>query len=253
MKILIVEDESLAASRLEMLFRNIISNYEIIGIAKSTEEATAIIENKHVDLGFFDIQIEDGLSFDIFEKTEVKFPVIFTTAYNDYAIRAFKLNSIDYLLKPISEDELRNAVSKFENIWNKPESIITSSVLDEMKQLLAGKYKERFTVRIGNKLEILRADEISFFYSYNKGTYARTNIDRDFLLDNPLDLIMPLLDPKQFFRISRKHIVNVKYIKDIYAYSNSRLIVNMKNKSNEDMIVSREKVRVFKDWLENPS
>jgi len=253
MKILIVEDEALAASRLEMLTRNIISSYEIVGIAKSIEEATVIIENNKIDLGFFDIQIEDGLSFEIFEKTDVSFPVIFTTAYNDYAIRAFKLNSIDYLLKPISEDELKNAISKFENIWNKSDSLITSSVLDEMKQLLAGKYKERFTVKIGNKLELLSTDEIFYFHSYNKGTYAKTNNDREFLLDNPLDLIYPLLNPAEFFRISRKYIVNIRYIKDIYAYSNSRLKVNMKNKSDEDMIVSREKVRVFKDWLENGS
>lgn len=252
MKLLIVEDESLAASRLEILFKDIIANYTIVGIARSIEEAVTIIKNNDVDLGFFDIQIEDGLSFEIFEKTAVKFPVIFTTAYNDYAIRAFKLNSIDYLLKPISEVELKNAVAKFENIWNKPDSLITSTVINEMRQLITGSYKERFSVKIGNKYEILVTEDVSYFYSFNKGTYARTNNDRDLLLDNPLDIIYPLLNPAHFFRISRKHIVNIKYIKDIYAYSNSRLIVNTKNKSKEELIVSREKVRAFKNWLENP-
>lgn len=251
MKILIVEDEFLAASRLEMLTRNIISSFEIVGIAKSIEEATNIIKSNDIDLGFFDIQIEDGLSFDIFERVNVKFPVIFTTAYNEYAIRAFKLNSIDYLLKPISEVELNNAILKFQSIWNKSKSPLTSALIVEMKQLLAGNFKERFSVKIGNKLEIINAKDISYFYSFNKGTYARTQNDRDFLLDNPLDIIFPLLNPTNFYRISRKHIVNIKYIKDIYAYSNSRLIVNMKTKVNEDMIVSREKVRAFKNWLEN--
>lgn len=251
MNLLIVEDESLAVSRLELLFKNILQDYNIVGIARSIEEAVPIIDSNDIDLGFFDIQIEDGLSFDIFEQADVKFPVIFTTAYNEYAIRAFKLNSIDYLLKPISEIELKNAISKFENIWGKQDNTINISVIDEMKQLLAGNYKERFMVRIGNKMEILLTENISYFYSFNKGTYAHTNDDKDFLLDNALDIVFPLLDPGKFYRISRKHIVNIKYIKDIYSYSNSRLIVNMKNKSNEDMIVSREKVRSFKDWLEN--
>jgi two-component system response regulator LytT len=251
MRLLIVEDESLAASRLEMLFKNILNSYEVVGIARSIEEAITIIDNNDIDLGFFDIQIEDGLSFDIFERINVNFPVIFTTAYNDYAIRAFKLNSIDYLLKPISEVELKNAISKFENIWNKQENLINISVIDEMKQLLAGNYKERFIVKIGNRMEILNTDDISYFYSFNKGTYAHTNDDKDFLLDIALDIIFPLLNPANFFRISRKHIINIKYIKDIYSYSNSRLVVNTKRKSTEEMIVSREKVRAFKDWLEN--
>lgn len=251
MRLLIVEDESLAASRLEMLFKNILKGYEIVGIAKSIEEAVSIIDNNIIDLGFFDIQIEDGLSFDIFERIKVNFPVIFTTAYNDYAIRAFKLNSIDYLLKPISEVELKNAISKFEIIWNKKENLINISVIEEMKQLLAGNYKERFMVKIGNKLEILNTDEISYFYSFNKGTYAHTNYDKDFLLDTALEIVFPLLNPAKFFKISRKHIVNIKYIKDIYLYSNSRLGINTKRKSTEEMIVSREKVKAFKNWLEN--
>ncbi len=251
MKLLIVEDELLAASRLELLFKSNIPNYTIVGIAKSIEEAIDIIENNEIDLGFFDIQIEDGLSFDIFEKSDVKFPVIFTTAYNDYAIKAFKLNSIDYLLKPISEVELIVALEKFDKIWNKSKSTINSTIVDEIKQIVSGNYKERFTVKIGNKIEILKTDDISFYYSYNKGTYAKTNNNRDVLLDNALELIYPLLDPNKFYKISRKHIVNINYIKDIYAYSNSRLKVNMLHVGGEELIVSREKVKSFKEWLEN--
>jgi len=250
MKLLIVEDESLAASRLEMLINNILSGYEIVGIAKSIEEAVNIIEKNKIDLGFFDIQIEDGLSFDIFEKVNVNFPVIFTTAYNNYAIRAFKLNSIDYLLKPISEIELKNAITKFESIWKKQGNMINISVIDELKQLVAGKYKERFMVKIGNKIEILNTKDISYFYSFNKATYAYTCDDKDFLLSNPLDIIFPLLDPDIFFRISRKHIVNIKYIKSITSFSNSRLVVYSKTKNSEEMIVSREKVRAFKEWVD---
>ena len=251
MKILIVEDESLAVSRLEFLFKELALDYEIVGIAKSIAESIQIISENEIDLGFFDIQIEDGLSLSIFEHIDVNFPVIFTTAYNDYAIKAFKFNSIDYLLKPISETELNDALLKFEDVWKKPEESILPSVIDEMKHLISGSFKERFTVRIGNKIEILKTQDVCYFYSYNKGTYAKTNNNRDLLLDSNLELIFPLLNPKQFFKISRKHIVNVQFIKDIYAYSNSRLRVNMDNQGNEELIVSREKVRAFKDWLEN--
>jgi len=251
MRILIVEDEDLAVSRLELMFKKLISEFTIVGIAKSIAEASKIIENNEIDLGFFDIHIEDGLSFSIFEKTKVKFPVIFTTAYNDYAIKAFKFNSIDYLLKPISGEELKNALDKFIKVWQKSEFSIPSEVLNEMKELVSGVYKERFTVKIGNKIELVKVNDICFFYSFNKGSYAKSDSNRDLLIDNPLDLIYPILNPKKFFRISRKHIVNIDYIKDIYAYSNSRLKVNIKNSQKEEMIVSREKVSSFKKWLEN--
>ncbi len=251
MKILIVEDETLASKKLQLLIEKLIPDFNIFGIAKSIDDAVSIIETNEIDLGFFDIQIEDGLSFDIFDRTKINFPVIFTTAFNEYAIKAFKLNSIDYLLKPISENELSNALSKFDSIWNKSENTISLSVIDEMKLLLAGNYKERFTVRIGNKIEIINVSDICYFHSFEKGTYARTIENRDNLLDSTLENIFPLLNPKHFFRISRKYIVNIMHIKDIYAYSNSRLRVNTNTKSTDELIVSREKVRAFKEWLED--
>jgi len=251
MNILIIEDETLAQKKLQLLIEKLIPDFNIVGMAKSIDEAISIIETNKVDLGFFDIQIEDGLSFDIFDRTQINFPVIFTTAYNEYAIKAFKLNSIDYLLKPISENELSNSLSKFDNIWNKSENTISATVIDEMKQLLIGNYKERFTVRIGNKIEIINVSDVCYFHSFEKGTYARTVDNRDNLLDSTLENIFPLLNPKQFFRISRKFIVNIKYIKDVYAYSNSRLRVNTNIKSTDELIVSREKVRAFKEWLED--
>lgn len=251
MKILIVEDETLAYNKLQILIQKLIPDFNIVGIAKSIDHAVSIIETNNIDLGFFDIQIEDGLSFDIFDSTKINFPVIFTTAFNEYAIKAFKLNSIDYLLKPISEIELKNALNKFDQVWNKSGITIPSSVIDEMKQLLAGNYKERFTVKIGNKIEIINTSDICYFYSFEKGTYAKTINNKDNLLDHALENIYPLLNPKQFFRISRKYIVNIRHIKDIYAYSNSRLRVNTVANGDEELIVSREKVRAFKEWLED--
>ncbi|PIY32257.1 MAG: hypothetical protein COZ08_07405 [Bacteroidetes bacterium CG_4_10_14_3_um_filter_42_6] len=155
MKILIVEDESLAVSRLQWLLDKIQADYELVGVAHSIREALVLIEKNKIDLGFFDIQIEDGLSLSIFEQTNVGFPVIFTTAFNDYAVKAFKLNSIDYLLKPISEPELKHALNKFNTLWNNPNSLISNSLIDEMRQILMGKYKERFAVRTGTKTEII--------------------------------------------------------------------------------------------------
>lgn len=249
MDILIVEDETLAQKKLQSLIEKLIPDFNIVGTAKSIDGAVDLIETNDIELGFFDIQIEDGLSFDIFDRAEIKFPVIFTTAFNEYAIKAFKLNSIDYLLKPISETELKNALDKFDKVWNRAESIVPASVMEEMKQLLAGSYKERFTVKVGSKIEIVNTSGISYFYSFEKGTYAKTTDNKDYLLDNALENIYPLLNPKHFFKISRKYIVNIQHIKDIYAYSNSRLRVNTQVKSNDELVVSREKVRAFKEWL----
>ena len=249
MNILIIEDENLASKKLEVLIEKLIPNYKIVGIAKSTLQAIKLIKSNEIDLGFFDIQIEDGLSFDIFEKTKIDFPVIFTTAFNEYAVKAFKLNSIDYLLKPISENELKNALNKFEKHWNSKNKILSPAVIDEIKLLMQGNYKERFTIKTGNKLKIINTKDICYFYSQDKGTYAKTIDNKDNLLDYTLENIFPLLNTKEFFKISRKYIININHIKDIYSYSNSRLKINTLIESNEELIVSREKVRSFKEWL----
>lgn len=249
MNILIVEDEKLASKKLEVLIDKLIPEYNIVGITKSIKNATEIIKNNKIDLGFFDIQIEDGLSFDIFDNIEIKFPIIFTTAYNDYAIKAFKLNSIDYLLKPISEDELKNALNKFNEHWNKNETKLSPSVIEEIKELMQGNNKDRFTIKTGNKIKIINTKDICYFFSQDKGTYAKTIDNKDNLLDYTLENIYPLLNKNEFFKISRKYIININHIKDIYSYSNSRLKVNSVNNDTHELIVSREKVQSFKAWL----
>lgn len=249
MKILIVEDEIHASKKLEILIKKFLPDCEIIGPAKSVDEAVNLIEKNIIDIGFFDIQIEDGLSFDIFEKCNVKFPVIFTTAFNQYAVRAFKLNSIDYLLKPIAENELKNALEKYKQHWRKQEKVLDVSVIDEVKKLIKGEYKERFTIKTGAKIRIINTQDVCYFYSENKATYAKYVNNKDYLLDYSLDSILPLLNPDIFFRISRKYIVNINHIKDIYAYSNSRLKINTVLDNNDELIVSREKVKIFKDWI----
>ena len=201
---------------------------------------------------FLDIQLSDGLSFEIFEKIEIKSAIIFTTAYDEYALRAFKLNSIDYLLKPIDEDDLEVAVTKFKARLPKQE---TSLQLDfeQIKRMLSNpfekNYKKRFTVKIGQHLKVISIDEIECFFSENKGTYFHTFDNRNYLIETTLELLEQELDPKHFFRISRKFIIPLKAIKEIVVYSNSRLKVILPSYTADEVIVSREKVSDFKIWI----
>ncbi len=249
MNILIVEDEKLAFERLSLLLRK--ANLEINNIAhySSVSEAVQKIKTESFDLAFFDIELSDGLSFRILEQAHINFPIIFTTAYNQYAIQAFKHNSIDYLLKPIDRNELNNAIEKFNTHWKKSTpKIDEKKLITDFKNLLQDNYKKRFTVKIGEHIRILETKDIRLVYSQNKGTYIRTT--RNALVDYSLDRIDDLLSPKIFFRISRKHIVSIDFIKDIVVYSNSRLKIILHTDFEEELIVSREKVQYFKKWLE---
>ena len=250
MKILIVEDEKLAFERLSLLLEK--SNLDIQKITHSStiEESIPLIEQHTFDLAFFDIELSDGLSFEILEQAEILFPIIFTTAYNQYAIQAFKHNSIDYLLKPIDKIELQKALDKYQLHWAENKNQINEKqLIAEFKDLLQNNYKKRFTVKIGEHIRIIETKDIKLVYSQNKGTYFRTT--KDILVDYSLDGAMELLSPKAFFKISRKHIVALESIKDIIAYSNSRLKVVLDTHFDEDLIVSREKVKEFKSWLES--
>jgi DNA-binding LytR/AlgR family response regulator len=194
------------------------------------------------------------LSFEIFEKVEIKSAVIFTTAYDEYALRAFKLNSIDYLLKPIDEDDLEIAVAKFKSLL--PKQTLQQSLgidFEQIKKMLTNpfekNYKKRFTVKIGQHLKVISIDEIECFFSENKGTYLHTFDNRNYLIECTLELLEQELDPADFFRISRKFIIPLKAIKEIVLYSNSRLKVILPSFKEEEVVVSREKVSDFKNWI----
>ena len=250
MNIIIIEDEKPAARLLQRKVEKL--GFTINQMLHSVEEALVWFKNnKHPDLIFLDIQLSDGLSFEIFEKVEIKSAVIFTTAYDEYALRAFKLNSIDYLLKPIDEDDLEVAINKFQSQKQKPE--IQQFDFEQIKKMLINpaekSFKTRFTVKIGQHLKVITTDEIECFYSENKGTYIRTLDGRDYLIDAILEVVENELNPKDFFRISRKFIVPLKAIKEIQIHSNSRLKVILPTYKNDEVIVSREKVQEFKTWL----
>jgi two-component system response regulator LytT len=254
MTTIIIEDEKPAARLLQRKLEKL--NIQVGVMLHSVEEALHwFSKNEHPDLIFLDIQLSDGLSFEIFEKVEIKSAVIFTTAYDEYALRAFKLNSIDYLLKPIDEDDLEIAVAKFKSLLPKQELQTQSLGIDfeQIKKMLTNpfekNYKKRFTVKIGQHLKVISIDEIECFFSENKGTYIHTFDNRNYLIECTLELLEHELDPGDFFRISRKFIIPLKAIKEIVLYSNSRLKVILPSFKEEHVIVSREKVSDFKAWI----
>ena len=261
MTTIIIEDEKPAARLLQRKLEKL--NIEVGVMLHSVEESIEwFSKNEHPDLIFLDIQLSDGLSFEIFEhfvsaQCAIKSAVIFTTAYDEYALKAFKLNSIDYLLKPIDEDDLEVAISKFKARLPIPKSVGTENTLqldfEQIKKMFQNpfdkNFKTRFTVKIGQHLKVISIDEIECFFSENKGTYIHTFDNRNYLIEPTLEVLEQELDPSAYYRISRKFIIPLKSIKEIVVYSNSRLKVILPSYKEDEVIVSREKVSDFKSWI----
>lgn len=251
MNVLIIEDEKPAARRLNRMLGAL--NIEVQQMLHSVEESLNWLQNnKHPDLIFLDIQLSDGLSFEIFEEIEVKSAIIFTTAYDEYALKAFKLNSIDYLLKPLDEDELKVAVDKFKE--HQPKISNVQVDLNAIRKLLINpvdrKFKKRLTIKVGQHIKIINIEDVACFYSENKATYIHTLENRNYLLDHSLEHWQEQLDPAQFYRVNRTFIVHISAIKDIISYTNSRLKLILHSFSEQEIIVSRERVKDFKAWIE---
>ncbi len=249
MNIIIIEDEKPAARLLQRKVEKL--GLKVNQMLHSVEEAVIWFQdNTHPDLIFLDIQLSDGLSFEIFETIDIKSAVIFTTAYDEYALRAFKLNSIDYLLKPIDEDDLEVAINKFKQ-RNQPQNL--SLDFEMIKRMLVNpvekEYKKRFTVKIGQQLKLIDIQEVECFFSQDKGTYLHTLDNRDYLLEGTLEQLETELNPEDFYRVSRKFIVPMKAIKEIQMHSNSRLKLILPTYKEDEVIVARERVGDFKDWI----
>ena len=250
MNIIIIEDEKPAARLLERKIEKL--GYSITTLLHSVEESLLWFQNNsHPDLIFLDIQLSDGLSFEIFEKIDIKSAVIFTTAYDEYALRAFKLNSIDYLLKPIDEEELATAISKFENQFqvNRVSNLDFEAIKRMLVNPISKEYRKRFSVKIGQQIKVIDVAEIECLYSENKGTYIHTSDNRDYLIDSSLEVVEAELNPNDFFRISRKYIIPLQSVKEIQVYSNSRLKISLPTYKADEVIVARERVSDFKEWL----
>ena len=250
MNVIIIEDEKPSARRLKRMLAE--CSIEVITMLHSVNESIEwFLNNEHPDLIMLDIQLSDGLSFEIFENVDIKSSIIFTTAYDEYALKAFKLNSIDYLLKPIDQDELEHAINQFKEKFeaNNKTDFNFESLKDLLGNSVKKSYKKRFTIKVGQHLKIINQEDISCFYSQDKATYIHTKENRDYLIDFTLENLFAELNPELFFRVNRKFIIKLDSIKDIIAFSNSRLEIKLHNYKEEQIIVSREKVKDFKEWI----
>ncbi len=251
-KILIIEDEKPAAKRLVKLVQSLATNIKILGQIDSVEDAVIWLQTfDSPDLIFMDIQLADGLSFSIFDKVKVTTPVIFTTAYDQYAIKAFKVNSIDYLLKPIDPKELNAAWNKFLQLENKSPIDLNALLQSFQNAQQQQTFKERFLIKIGEQYKYLTIDKVAYFYSEGGATYLMTHQQKNYLIDDKLDALESQLNPTSFFRINRKFIISINAIHKIHSYFNSRLKLDLTPKSKAEIIVARDRVMAFKAWLNN--
>lgn len=251
MKIVIIEDESFALMRLKKLIQDYDSGIEIVAELESVEDSVRWFRgNKEPDLIFLDIHLEDDLSFAIFEKVNISCPIIFTTAFDEYAIKAFKLNSIDYLLKPIVQDELVAALKKFAA---KSVQSATRTDMSLLGSLISGKgpeYRERFSISYGSKIKTISIDQVAYFVSEEGFSFAYLKDKGSYPIDLSLDRLATELDPRKFFRINRKILVSINGIREIHVYPKSRLKLDLNPKFHEEVFVSLDKVTSFKKWLD---
>lgn len=251
MTILIIEDEEPAFRRLQKMLKELEPGHTLLDQIVSVSSAVKWFkENDAPDLIISDIQLSDGISFEIFKQVDIKCPVIFTTAYDQYAIEAFKVNSIDYLLKPVKKEELETAVKKFKAL--SPATVPPAIDINKLLQSLqpAGtEYKKRFVVRYGEHIKTIDIEEVVYFYTEDKATFLCTKDARRFVVDFNLDTLDSILDPKLFFRINRQYIISIHSIAEMFAYSKSRVLIKLNPPAKHETIVSTERSADFKHWL----
>lgn len=251
MRVVIIEDEKRAAKQILSLLKEVDAKVDVISVLQSVQEASDwFASNSNPDLIISDIQLGDGKAFEILEKLEELPPVIFTTAYDEYAIRAFKSNGIDYLLKPIDPEELAVSIKKFLKLNNKP---IDIQELAKMLNTDNKVFKSRFMIKVGDKIKSVTSDNIASFYSLEGGSYLQTFENRNYSIDYSMDQLEEQMDPKVFFRINRKLLLNYSNIDAIHTWSGSRLKLELNcslDELEDDLLVSRERVRDFKEWLD---
>lgn len=250
MKVVIVEDEKLAAQKLQDLLHQLDSGIEVLDILESVEDAVNWFQqNPKPDLVFMDIQLDDGISFEIFDAVKIESPVIFTTAYDEYAIRAFKVNSVDYLLKPIDLNALQLALEKFKKLFAETTDFETK--IAKVIGQISAKYKSRFFIKVGVRFKSVPVENICCFFVQERSTFLKTDEGKNYDLDYSLDQLQKIINPELFFRINRNFIVNLNSIDEIISYSTNRLKLKLKKDTDQDLIVSRDNVSEFKQWMDS--
>lgn len=254
MHALIIEDERLSADRLKVLINKIDPDIQILDVLDSVSSARNWFrDNSPPDILFLDIQLNDGLGFDVLTEMKIEVPVIFTTAYDNYAIKAFKFNSIDYLLKPIDESDLQHSIEKLRAQDRPAETANTNSVgqdFGQLKKILTGDFKKRFLVKLGDQYRSVNIAEVGYFHYHDGMTYLVANDGKKYPVDYTMDHIESLLHPLEFFRINRKLILSLSSIKEIHSYFNSRLLLKLSPDLSDEIIVSRDRVGDFKRWMD---
>jgi len=254
MKTIIIEDEDFAARRIENMILECDPAIEIIAKLQSVKESIAWLKaNPHPDLIFLDIQLDDDLSFAIFDQIDVKSNIIFTTAFDEYAIKAFKLKSIDYLLKPISQVDLKQAIIKYKN-WSSEKNVVIDS--KELRNLLKTPqpvFRERFSVTVGEKLKSINVEDIAYFFSTSGITFVVMNTKNQYSIDLSLEALKDQLNPSEFFRVNRQYFVRLKAISNVYVFPKSKLKLELTPPSQDEIFVSQEKVPDFKRWMDGES
>lgn len=248
MKVLIIEDENLAAERLAKMIKEIQEDAIILPVLVSINSAVDWLRsNPSPDVILLDIHLADGLSFEIFRQVEVTAPVIFTTAYDEHALEAFQVNSIDYLLKPIRKDDLSRAFTKLKRLTSLGSSQLESLIRQLGSQ--AKDYRKRLVIRYGDTIKMIDMKEVAYFYTQDKINYLCTHKDLRYPIDHNLDELEQMTDPGEFFRINRQFIINIQAIDKMIAWTKSRVKVILRPPTNEDTIVSTERSPHFKEWL----
>ena len=254
MKIAIIEDELPAVEKLSRYLNKYRADVEVLHTMRSIEDAVGWLkDHQHeVDLIFMDIQLTDGLSFEIFSAVEVVKPVIFTTAHDEYAIDAFQVNGIAYLLKPVTFVALSGAMNKFQSLKAQFEGAggASADISKVAAQLASKSYKDRFLVKIGDHIHSLKTEDTAMFYAEGRTVYLVTNEGRRYIIEYKLEALEEILPPNRFYRVNRTYIVHIEAIADVLVYSNSRLKVSMNITTDKEIIVSRDKVGAFKSWFE---
>ncbi|HRO69562.1 MAG TPA: LytTR family DNA-binding domain-containing protein [Chitinophagaceae bacterium] len=259
MKVLIIEDEELAVKKLRKTLESVDSSAEVVGVADSIRSSVNWLEsNPAPDLILMDIELADGQSFEIFDKVEVKSTVIFTTSYDEYALKAFKVNSVDYLLKPVQKEDLEAALNKLKNLQvmysassnGSSDPLNVDNLVKELKQKLQPKeFRKRFLVKHAQKLISIEVQDIAYFYSDGRLNFFKTNDNKKYVVDYTMDELEEMLDPDKYFRISRSFYVSIASIDQIHDYFGNRLLLTLKPSVDKESLVSREKVADFKKWM----
>ncbi len=249
MNVLIIEDEKPAADKLTRLLSRVVEDIKVVEILETVEDSINwFLNNPSPDLIFMDIQLADGICFEIFDSIEINTPIVFTTAYDEYAIRAFKVNSIDYLLKPIDSGSLAKATEKFKSLY--PAKTYNTKI-ELLYDQLVKKYKSRFFIKVGTHCKLVMTEDIKCFFIAERITFMKTFSGKTYDVDYSLDQIQKMLDPEKFYRINRKYIINITAITDIITWSASRLKIKLTGEEeNYELVVSRDKVSDFKRWLD---